>query len=95
MRACESLKEVFGDCGLFRIGGDELLALCPDENTDTLEAKATLLRETALKHNVVLAVGAVWQKPIKGNIDKALMESEKLMYEDKALYYKNKADLAR
>ena len=95
LRACESLKEVFGDCGLFRIGGDELLALCPDENTDTLEAKAALLRETALKHNVVLAVGAVWQRPIKGNIDKALMESEKLMYEDKALYYKNKADLAR
>ena len=47
------------------------------------------MRETALKHNVVLAVGAVWQKPIKGNIDKALMESEKLMYEDKSQYYRN------
>ena len=95
LRACDSLKEVFEGCGLFRIGGDELLALCPDENADMLDKKADLLRETALKHDVVLAVGAVWQKPIKGNIDKALMESERLMYEDKALYYKNKKELAR
>lgn len=95
LRACDSLKEVFEGCGLFRIGGDELLVLCPDENADMLDKKADLLRETALKHDVVLAVGAVWQKPIKGNIDKALMESERLMYEDKALYYKNKKELAR
>ena len=72
-----------------------MLALCPDENADILDKKADLLRKTALKHDVVLAVGAVWQKPIKGNIDKALMESERLMYEDKALYYKNKKELAR
>ena len=35
-----------------------------------------------------MAVGAVWQKDGKINLDKLLTESEKLMYEDKAAYYK-------
>ncbi len=35
-----------------------------------------------------MAVGAVWQKEGKKNIDRLLYDSEKLMYEDKSTYYK-------
>ncbi|MGN0435569.1 MAG: diguanylate cyclase domain-containing protein [Wujia sp.] len=89
LRACDSLKEVFDGYGLFRIGGDELLALCPKIACDELSRRAAELKKTALNHSVVLAVGAVWQETTEGDIDKLLSKAEKLMYEDKSLYYRN------
>ncbi len=88
LRACESLKEVFDGYGLFRIGGDELLALCPDIDRNELNNKATTLKQAALSHSVVLAVGAVWEGNATHDIDKLLTKAEKLMYEDKSSYYK-------
>ena len=88
LRACDSLREVFGTYGLFRVGGDELLALCPQIEKDVLEQKTSLLRETALKNSVVLAVGSDWQEVTNRDIDKILAVAEQRMYEDKALYYK-------
>lgn len=87
LRASGSLKKVFGEYGLFRIGGDELLALCPGIGAKELTHKALELKQTALDHQVVLAVGAVWQENAEGDIDKLLTEAEKLMYEDKSEYY--------
>ena len=88
LRACDSLREVFGGYGLFRIGGDELLALCPKISRDELTHKASRLRQAALDHKVIMAVGAVWRETAEGNMDKLLSEAEKLMYEDKSAYYK-------
>ena len=88
LRACDSLREVFGTYGLFRVGGDELLALCPQIEKHVLEQKTSLLRETALKNSVVLAVGSDWQEVTNRDIDKVLSVAEQRMYEDKALYYK-------
>ena len=94
LRACNSLKKVFSEYGLFRIGGDELLALCPGIKEKELERRAKLLKETAMADSVVLAVGAVWQETAKGNFDKLLSRADQLMYEDKSAYYK-KAGLER
>lgn len=87
LRAVDSLKAVFGNYRLFRIGGDELLALCPGINEEELAQKASELRRVALDNHVVLAVGAVWQGTADVDIDKLLTEAERLMYEDKAAYY--------
>lgn len=89
LRACESLQEVFGDYGLFRIGGDELLVLCPGIDKDTFTQEANRLKQVALSHSVVLAVGAVWHEKKYGGVDILLSEPERLMYEDKSLYYEN------
>jgi len=88
LRACESLRRVFGDYGVFRIGGDELLVLCARIDQETLQEKVELLRKDLQEHSVNMAVGAVWQMSIAAGIDKLLSESEKLMYKDKAAYYK-------
>ena len=88
LRACDTLKDKFSDYGLFRIGGDELLALCPKIDEGVLKEKVELMKKDMIKNSVVMAVGAVWQKDGKINLDKLLTESEKLMYEDKAAYYK-------
>lgn len=88
LRAVESLREVFGGYGLFRIGGDELLALCPRIDKENLEEKAQRLKQVAQEHSVVLAIGTDWQENNDGDIDKILAEAERLMYEDKSRYYK-------
>ncbi len=89
IRASDSLRQVFGDYGIFRIGGDELLALCPHITKDELFEKAANLKTVAAQNSVILAVGAVWQSHIDEEIDNLLTEAERLMYEDKNAYYKN------
>ena len=88
LRASDSIKEVLGGYGLFRIGGDELLALCPRIEKDDLFNKASELKTVAQTHSVILAVGAVWQDKTEGDIDKLLTKAERLMYEDKSSYYR-------
>lgn len=88
IRACESLKRVFGDYGLFRIGGDELLALCPQIDNERLKQKISELREDIRRSSVSMAIGAVWENHVGNDIDKVLVSAEALMYEDKAAYYR-------
>ncbi len=87
IRACESLRRVFNGYELFRIGGDEFLTLCPGIGQVALNEKVEALKKDMEENSITMAVGAVWQKEGKKDIDKLLFESEKLMYEDKSAYY--------
>ncbi len=88
LEACECLRRIFTGYELFRIGGDEFLILCPGIEEEELHEKVKALKEDIQENSVTLAVGAVWQKEGKKNIDRLLSESEKLMYEDKSAYYR-------
>lgn len=88
LRACDSLERVFGEYGLFRIGGDELLALCPQIEEDELNSRVELLKKDMEKSYVTIAIGVVWQKEGRTDIDMLLSESEKRMYAEKTAYYK-------
>ncbi|XCP85928.1 diguanylate cyclase [Roseburia hominis] len=88
LRACESLRRVFADYEMFRIGGDEFLALCPGIEEEELSGRVEALKKDLQESSVIMAVGAFWQKEGKKNIDSLLSESEKLMYKDKSAYYK-------
>ncbi len=88
LRACESLRKVFDGYALFRIGGDEFLALCPGIEERELKEKIEILKKDLQENSVTMAVGEVWQKDGKKNIDKLLSQSERLMYEEKSAYYK-------
>lgn len=88
VRACESLKRVFVGAGLFRVGGDELLALYSQIEDETLAKKVEMLRADLCEHDVVMAIGADCRKDGRANIDRLLSTAEKRMYEDKAAYYK-------
>lgn len=87
-RACESLKSSFGEYGLFRIGGDELLAICVDIDDDTLKKRIALLREKTDENSVVLAIGAAWEGNFQNNLQKIIDEAERLMYQEKSEYYR-------
>lgn len=88
LRAGDCLREVFGEYGLFRVGGDEMIAVCPGINENELTEKTEKLRNISAENNVVLAIGAVWSKTTDENIDTILSKSEHLMYEDKRAYYR-------
>lgn len=92
LNACESLKRVFAEYGLFRIGGDEFLVLCPKIEEAVWKEKMEALKKDILENSVTMAVGAVWRKDSRDGIDRLLSESEQLMYEDKAMYYKTSGE---
>lgn len=87
LRACECLRQVFDDSYLFRLGGDELLAVCPNVTQADAEARVAQLREAAKEHSVNLAVGMVRLETMGDDMFHAVMEAEQLMYEDKAEFY--------
>lgn len=88
LRACDCLSKAFGDYGVFRIGGDELLALCSQIEQDVLEERIRLLKKLMEENAVNMAVGVIWQDEATTELDMLLQESEKRMYADKAEYYR-------
>lgn len=86
--ACESLQRVFSGYGLFRIGGDEFLAVANGVTREALDERVGLLKEDMKQHDVNMAVGEVWTHKAPKNPDALLTEAEKQMYQDKAEYYK-------
>lgn len=86
--AADCLKASFGEYGLFRIGGDELLAVCADIDEDTLKSRIKLLREKAAENSVNIAIGSAWKENCENDMQKLISEAEKLMYKEKSEYYR-------
>lgn len=86
--ACECLKKSFGEYGLFRTGGDEFLALCPEIDESTLWQGIEQLRKDLQSKSVHMAIGGLWEKDSFTSVDKLISEAEKKMYQDKSAYYK-------
>ena len=86
--ACESLRRVFGDYGLFRIGGDEFLAAANGVTNEELRERVRLLFFDKKEHGVKIVVGEVWTENAPRIGSAPRREAEKLMYQDKADYYK-------
>lgn len=87
LRACDCLRQVFAGHSLFRIGGDEFLVLCTGISEKALAALADSLKTVLEKNAVPMAVGISWMPDGAGNMDKLLSAAERLMYEDKRVYY--------
>lgn len=83
----DCLREALGDFGLFRIGGDELLALCSRITEEHLNQRIDRLRSKMNANDLTMAVGSVWQSSTD-NIERLVGEAERLMYAEKAEYYR-------
>ena len=83
------MKEAFEGWGLFRVGGDELLVLCPKMEEDKFNDNIVKLRNNMNSNSVNMSVGSIWRDNIREGFDRLLSEAEKLMYEDKSQYYRN------
>lgn len=85
--ACECLKKSFGDYGLFRIGGDELLAICAGIEEAALWQGIDRLKKHLKDGSVHMAIGGIWDKNHFGGVEKLITAAETKMYQDKAAYY--------
>lgn len=91
LSACECMKAVFGDgFKLFRIGGDELLAICAGIEESEFQERVARLKKSMEEFSVNMAVGADWKSDIDitAGINVVLATAEARMYEDKSAYYK-------
>jgi diguanylate cyclase (GGDEF)-like protein len=87
IRACECIKQTYGDFPRYRIGGDEFLVLCSGITKEELLEREQKLKENMEQHEVALAVGYAWRHDGRINIDKLLTEADQRMYADKRAYY--------
>lgn len=86
--ACACMKEAFGDAyELFRIGGDELLAICAGIGETDFQERVARLKKIMEASSVNMAVGANWERDSSGGINGVMAAAEARMYEDKARYY--------
>lgn len=83
----DCLRSAFGEYGLFRTGGDEMLALCCNITEETLNEKIGQLHRELSDRGMTMAVGAVWQESAD-DINAMIKEAERLMYAEKAEYYR-------
>lgn len=89
LSSCACMKEAFGDAyELFRIGGDELLAICTGIEEADFQERVAELKKIMAKSSVNMAVGADWQSDSAAGINVVLAAAEARMYEDKSAYYR-------
>lgn len=85
---CSFVNEFYSDYGVFRIGGDEILALCSCIDKTEFKQREKRFREDIAERKIPLAVGFSWQKTSGESIGEILHEAEMAMYADKAAFYK-------
>lgn len=83
----DCLRDTMGDHSLFRIGGDELLAVCCQVTEQQMEACVSQLRREISERCLTMAVGSAWQESVD-DIQSLVKEAEHLMYAEKAEYYR-------
>lgn len=88
LASCACMKDVFGDAGkLFRIGGDELLAICAGIGETDFQERFEKLKKVMAESSLNMAMGADWKSAGTTEINVVLAAAEAQMYKDKAAYY--------
>lgn len=96
LRACECLKRSFEDFELFRVGGDEFLALCAGIREEELLQRTEKVRKEMKKSDAAMALGCVWRPDGKEDMDHLIRQADQRMYEEKrALYAKSEGNVEK
>lgn len=84
-----AVSTVFKKKYCYRIGGDEFVAIIPQIDDEYFYQLTEKLRKKSKK--IPMAIGAAWQDNAE-NLEELINSADKLMYNDKALYYTDKND---
>ncbi len=85
--ACACMKEAFAGYELFRIGGDELLAIGSDISEESFKHNCAKLKTLMIENELHLAMGSVWEPVIDVDPKELIEKADALMYTDKRAYY--------
>lgn len=86
--ACGIMKRIFPSEKLFRIGGDELLAVLTDTSEAEVNEKTAALKSELERSSIAMAVGSAFGITDGGGMGRLLLEAETKMYCDKTDYYR-------
>jgi diguanylate cyclase (GGDEF)-like protein len=87
-KCCDFFSNFYKDYGVFRIGGDELVALCSCIDKNEFEKRKIRFIEAAKEQKIPLAMGFSWHDMSSDDLGEILHEAEIAMYADKAAFYK-------
>ncbi len=87
IRAYQCLCNTFPKHSVFRIGGDEFLAMSSNVTREDMEEKIQNIRNTMDLYDLRLAIGADWEERCNGRITELLKIADERMYADKAEQY--------
>lgn len=87
MRASECLKSEFSDYALFRIGGDEFLAICMGITEVEFTQRIEHLRTEMKVRKANMAIGYSWRPDGSEDVDKLITIADDMMYRDKREQY--------
>lgn len=80
---------------IFRIGGDEFVALCLDWPNDRFMRSFLWLKETIKKDKYHMAVGYAWSDQNPLDLEALMQRADHVMYEDKQDYYQRYPEAER
>lgn len=85
--AASILRDFFGGIPVFRMGGDEFLAIESDIPEEKAKEKEAALREAFKREHVSTALGIVWKSDGTESFDSLFKEADARMYADKRAFY--------
>lgn len=83
------MKKVFSPSCSYRVGGDEFIAICKDKSLTKIEEMVKTVKDLSTQNKINLSIGYAWSSKTDLDTYKLVKEAEKLMYDDKILYYKS------
>lgn len=86
IRASQCLKKTFRKTDIYRIGGDEFLVCCNDVEEKTFLDRVKQVRKDMYENDAMMSLGCLWRKNVE-DIDAMITDADKLMYQDKRIYY--------
>ncbi len=85
--ACSCMKDAFEGYELFRIGGDELLAIDSGITKERFKKHCAKLKSLMVENEFHLAMGCVWEAQVNGDPKELIDKADAFMYTDKRSYY--------
>lgn len=93
IRAYRCLSDHFPKDSIFRIGGDEFLAMKSGVTEEDMHERVSKLKKDMPKYDIHLALGCAWSSACNGQISELMKIADKRMYADKDEYYKDNPDM--
>lgn len=87
VRTYQALTCVFGADQVYRMGGDEFLALCVRLSKKQFEEQAALFSREAVSQNCSLSIGTAWEEDGKCSFNDLMKLADQKMYESKREFY--------
>ncbi len=83
----DTLNSVFSKSDIYRMGGDEFLAMSDCTEEDEFELQVQMFRRMVMENNCRVSVGTLWKPRAGDNFNSLLREVDERMYEEKKDFY--------